>query len=398
MKKHLIPYWAAAAVILAYTPAETQETTEKIVSSDQPAGTIDASLANEVNVAIGRGLDWLAAQQKEDGSWSDSNFPALTGLALQPFINSKHPDKDKIIEKAVNFIKTYVRDNGGIYKEVPGRKGGGLSNYNTAICMMALHATGRKDLAPIILKARKFVASSQYLSGIDDYRGGFGYDKDTNRAYTDLLNTYYSAEAMAKTKDVEDLRNKSEKPVDIDKKELLKSIERLQNKPEAGPDDAGGMFYNPKDPKAGTTTNANNVVVFRSYASITYAGMLAMIYADLPKDDPRVLSAFDWARKHWTLEENPGMGAQGLYFFYNILSKCLSALDKDLIPVKDNKFVNWREDLAEKLVNLQKIDEKTGTGYWENTINRYMEEDKVLVTAYTLLALQLAAGDSTRVK
>lgn len=363
------------------------ETGTTMVSSQVPAGTISTSLSNEARAALNRGLDWLVAQQKPDGSWSNPDFPALTGLALWSLARNAEPARKPAIDKAVKFILSCVQTNGGIYRDVPGRKGGGLSNYNTAICMTALHATRDPALAPVVLRARAFIAGGQHL-GDDSYKGGFGYDRDTGRAYTDLLNTFYAAEAMYQTADAEDLRGKGEKRVDINWAETVKFIERMQNKPESGDENVGGFYYNPSDPKAGATTNAQGVVVFRSYGSITYAGMLALVYANVGRDDTRVRSAMDWASRHWTLEENPGMGADGLYFFYNILSRSLAASGRDVVERPDKSLVNWREELARKLVALQKVDSKTGQGFWLNSTGRYWENDPVLVTAYSLLALK----------
>lgn len=69
--------------------------------------------------------------------------------------------------------------------------------------MTALHATGCPDLTPVVLRARTDAAGAQYL-GDDEYRGGFGYDSSTQRAYTDLLNTFYAAQAMRTTADAEE--------------------------------------------------------------------------------------------------------------------------------------------------------------------------------------------------
>ena len=52
---------------------------------------------------------------------------------------------------------------------------------------------------------------------------------------------------------------------------------------------------------------------------MTYAGLLAMIYANVSPQDVRVRSALDWAMRQWSLEENPGMGQEGLYFFCQFL-------------------------------------------------------------------------------
>lgn len=359
-----------------------------INSSTQPAGTLPVSVANEVNAAIDRGLDWLAAQQKEDGSWSNKSFPALTALALQSFTNGKHPRRNEIIQKARAYILSCAHEDGGIFVEVKDRQGGGLSNYNTAICMTALHSIGDRSLAPVIQKARKFVASSQY-TGDDIYKGGFGYDRVTDRQYTDLLNTFYSAEAMRITGDVEDTRDISETRSDINWQATIAYIEQMQNKPQSGAENAGGFFYKPGESKAGSTTNADGVIVFRSYGSMTYVGMLSLIYANVPRDDPRVLSAFHWSARHWSLEENPGMGANGMYFFYNILAKSLNAFGRDLIPSADGSFIDWRKEFALKMLSLQKIDPKTGQGYWQNDSGRFWENDPVLSTAYALIALEM---------
>jgi squalene-hopene/tetraprenyl-beta-curcumene cyclase len=375
-------------VVLSTTRCAAAEPTAGItLTSVQPAaGTIPESLAHEVNAAIDRGLDWLAANQKEDGSWSKSDFPALTALPLWAFTATEHAQRKAAVEKAVKFILGCVQENGGIYRDVKGVKGGGLSNYNTAICMTALHATGDQSLTKTILAARRFLAGSQHF-GDDVYKGGFGYDRDTGRAYTDLMNTYYTVEAMSRTAGVEDQRPKGEKRADIDWTETVKYIERMQNKPESGDENAGGFYYNPSDPKAGASTNAAGVVVFRSYGSITYAGMLALIYAGVTRDDVRVKSALDWSTKHWSLDENPGMGQQGVYFFYNILSKALAAARCDSITRNDGSMLNWRIEMANKLVSLQKTD-PNGRGYWENPTGRYWENDPVLTTAYCLLALE----------
>lgn len=379
----------ALVIITAGALAGANAAEQTLISADQPPGTVHTSLGEEAHAAVSRGLDWLAAHQKEDGSWSNGDFPALTALPLWAFTQSRHPKKDEIIRRAVSYILTCAHDDGSIYREVEGRKGGGLSNYNTAICMTALHAVGDPALAPVILKAREFIAESQHF-GDDIYRGGFGYDRSTRRAYTDLLNTFYAVQAMKLTQDVEDRRPEGEPHADIDWSETVKFIERMQNKPAAGSENAGGFYYNPTDPKAGTTTNKEGVVVFRAYGSITYAGMLALVYADIDRSDVRVQSAFDWAAKHWTLKENPGMGDQGLYFFYNVLSRCLDAYGRDLVPIENGEPVNWREALIAKIVALQKIEPDNGQGYWVNDVSRYWEGDPVLVTAYTLLALESA--------
>src|SRR6185369_601865 len=97
---------------------------------------------------------------------------------------------------------------------------------------------------------------------------------------------------------------------------------------------------------AGSQTNANGRVALRSYGSISYAGLLSYIYCDLKPDDARVRAVFDWLRKNYTLEENPRMGPQGLFFYFHTMSKALSLYGVDDLELADGKKVNWRHDLA----------------------------------------------------
>lgn len=373
----LLTVWAAASAAADMDMASKQAA----------SGQLDVSLRNEVQAAVERGLSWLTTRQRDDGTWSNRRFPALTALVVQAYLATDQSDKDKVLPAALQYLTSCVQPDGGIYVDVPGRKGGGLSNYNTAICMTALYATGDADYTRIVQNARTFVAQGQHF-GDDEYKGGFGYDKSTGRTYTDLMNTTYAVQAMRMTQSVEDRRPVGEKRAEIDWGEAAAFISRMQNPPGTGAE-AGGFFYNPSDPKAGTTTNATGAVTFRSYGSMTYSGLLALIYANVSRDDPRVRSAFDWAAKHWTLKENPGMGMQGLYFFYNVLSRSLDAYGQDLVPATGGALIDWRIKLARRLVSLQKIDPDTGGGYWVNDTGRFWESDPVLVTAYSILALQL---------
>ena len=366
------------------------------------AGGVDKSLANEARAAIERGMSWLLAQQNEDGHWSSADFPALTALPLWALAEGGSDNKEAI-DKAVKFILSCAQDDGSICHapvEDKNKHEGGLCNYNTALSMVALHALGDPILNTQVLKARHYLAGSQHLGG-DIYNGGMGYDAEHGQPYADLSNSYISYEAMRLTQDLEDLRTGESKPADLDWAAARQFVSRVQNLPGSNdqpwatdlPEERGGFAYNAVSSKAGSSTNAEGKVYLRSYGSMTYAGLLSFIYASVDKSDERVTSAFDWATKHWTLDENPGMGGEGLFYFYNVLTKALAAYGQDVITIRDEKQINWRNELIRKLVNLQKVDAKTGSGFWVNDAGRWMEADPVLVTAYALLALEIALGE-----
>ena len=125
-------------------------------------------------------------------------------------------------------------------------------------------------------------------------------------------------------------------------------------------------------------------MALRSYGSISYAGLLSYIYANLKKDDPRVAAVFDWLRQNYTLEENPGMGPQGLYYYLHTMAKALSLYGVDTLELRNGAKINWRKELAMKLINLQQND-----GSWSNGNGRWWERDPNLVTAYAVIALEM---------
>jgi len=121
----------------------------------------------------------------------------------------------------------------------------------------------------------------------------------------------------------------------------------------------------------------------RSLGAMTYSGLKSFLYAGVKKDDPRVQAAVGWVRKNYTLEENPGMGKAGLYYYYHTFAKAMDLLGED--PFVDAKGVkhDWRQELFQ---TLQKKQEANGS--WRNNGERTFAEDNPdLSTAFALLSL-----------
>lgn len=324
-----------------------------------------------LEAAVTNGVNFLLAQQSSDGHWSDPQMPALTALPLWAL--AANGAERSSLTNAAAFVLATQREDGGFYVPKPGRGGSGLGNYNTSVCLSALFDSGLAPAASL-LKARSYIASSQ-LVGDDTMAGGFGYDKISRRRYADLSNTSYAMSAMAKTASLEELRTSGQK-ADLDWDKALSFVENLMKK--EGPD-AGGAAYNERTPQAGTSTNQQGRVHLRAYGSMTYAAVLSMCSAKLSKGDPRVRQSLEYLTKNWSVEENPGMGNQGLYYFYDIMARALAAAEIDEVGGH-----RWKEELATRLVSLQKPD-----GSWSNDNNRFWEADPVLCTSFALLVLSL---------
>ena len=105
--------------------------------------------------------------------------------------------------------------------------------------------------------------------------------------------------------------------------------------------------------------------------------------AGLSKDDPRVQSAVRWIRAHYTLEENPGMGQAGLYYYYHTFAKAMTALGEDQFEDARKVKHDWRKELLEALKKRQRAD-----GSFVNKGDRaFGEGDPNLATAFALLTL-----------
>jgi squalene-hopene/tetraprenyl-beta-curcumene cyclase len=146
----------------------------------------------------------------------------------------------------------------------------------------------------------------------------------------------------------------------------------------------GGFIYtaaNGGQSMAGDATGGG----LRSYASMTYAGLKSMIYAGLARNDPRVKAALTYISQHYTLDENPGLGQQGLFYYYHTFAKTMAVLGEPTLTDAAGLSHDWRAELVAALAKRQQRE-----GSWVNAADRFMEGDPNLVTAYALLALAYA--------
>ncbi|MEO8614216.1 MAG: prenyltransferase/squalene oxidase repeat-containing protein [Luteolibacter sp.] len=348
------------------------------------------SLKQEMRQSIARGNAWLKSQQKPDGTWDDEGLPAFTALVLtaatrDPNIDRKAPFPEHI-EKGYNWLLGQQKEDGGIYNR-------GLSVYNTATAVTALVSAGRENYDPAIIKARKHLIDNQWDIGqkketdnLND--GGVGYGSKND--HTDMSNTYLAIEALALSKKVIEDSKHGDQP-DLDWGAAVRFLSRCQNlegsndQPWASsdPKNKGGFIYAPGESKAGEDKLPDGRTALRSYGSMSYAGLLSFIYAKLGPDDPRVVAVKEWLGKNYTLDENPGMGSQGIYYYYQTMSKALAAANIDTLKLENGKEADWRKDLGEKILTTQREN-----GSWVNDNGRWMESNPILVTAYTVLSLE----------
>ena len=382
MKNHWVIRVVAAAfagllVFQAWGAAPAEQTKKEDPIPDE--------IRSKGKEAIDRGLRYLRSQQDKDGSWR--HHTGITALALKAFASSprKYREKDgPWMRKPVEFILAAQQKSGGIYtRELP--------NYNTAVAVWALASLENPKYKPVLDKAQKFLLGLQldesqgYEPGKDIMYGGAGYGGDER---PDMSNSSFWAAAMKATDLPEDdpaWKKMVEFVSKCQQSSATNPLKKMDVKLEHPIGNDGGALYYPDYSSVGTVKLPDGRVVWRSYGSMTYAMIMSFLYARVDPKDPRVVAAVDWVKKNYTLDENPGAGAQGLYYYYYTFAKAMRAYGEPTITDAAGATHNWRVDLIEKLASLQRED-----GSWVNTNKRWWENDPVLCTAYAVLALNEA--------
>lgn len=331
----------------------------------------------DVAALVDKGAAFLAKSQAEDGSFTKQAGPGVTALVAAGLLNNGKSADDPVVAKALKYVEGFVKPDGGIYPD-----GSRHQNYETCIAMVAFKAAnddGRYDA--LLENAEKYIKKQQWdedegVSQEEEAYGGAGYG---SKSRPDLSNTTFL---------IDTLRTIGRDADDEAIQRALIFVSRCQNAEGAhnqtkfaslNPD--GGFFYTVAaggQSEAGELPNGG----LRSYGSMTYAGLKSMVHAGVDKDDPRVKVARAWIQNHWTLDENPGIGSAGLYYYLHMFAKTMAALGEKTIVDAKGASHDWREELAGVLAERQKPD-----GSWTNENERWMESDANLVTGYALLSL-----------
>ncbi|MGD9722380.1 MAG: prenyltransferase/squalene oxidase repeat-containing protein [Pirellulales bacterium] len=327
--------------------------------------------------AVSKAIEFLRASQGADGSFSGKAGPGFTAVVATSILRHGRGGDDPLLAKSLQNLAGFVQADGGIY--APDSR---IKTYETSLglmCFAAANRDGKYD--KIIAGAQQFLKGGQYGATDDTSEsnvnyGGAGYGGNTR---PDLSNTAFLLDA---------LQSAGAKSDDEAVQRALVFVSRCQNletehntTPFAAQINDGGFFYSPAGEGASPAGKSDNGGL-RSYGSMTYAGLKSMVYAGLKPDDPRVKAALDWLAKHYTLDENPGLGQAGLYYYYNLMANALQAVDQPTFKDASGAMHDWRQEMTAALLARQRPN-----GSWVNDDRRWMEGDPNLSTAFALLAL-----------
>ena len=345
--------------------------------------------------AVAKGGAFLLSKCK-DGKFDgrpgtpDPGITALAIGALQCLPEPRPKEVQTAVDQGLAWLASLQKKDGSIHD-------GEMANYVTSASILALARAKKEELRPVIEKARDFLVALQAddaegYSPDHPYYGGNSYG---NEERPDLSNVQMALEALAAS------GLEKENPA---YKRALVFLSRCQNRSESNtmsvPTDAGtvvagddgGGIYAPGNSKAGTIELPDGRKVARSYGSMSYALLKSFIFAGLSKDDPRMQACWEWLKKNYTLDVNPGFEAsrdpaapyQGLFYYFHTMAKALDLYGEETIQDAQGKPHAWRKELCGRLVGMQsKVD-----GSWKNENSpRWWEANPLLATSYALLSL-----------
>ena len=383
------------------------------IAADAAEVPVSAECFDAARTAIDKGLSFLRSSQAASGAWmegtttkgseaakaSDAASIAVTGLVIRAFAQAGRTEAN---EPAVRRgVARMIEGTGGAGAFDPDPSGG-LGTYVASCCVLGLASLDSPDRAETMQRMVAWLRVSQWdqAEGVrpeQDWFGGVGYGK---HGRPDLSNTQMMLEALHESGAVAD---------DDAVRRALAFVARCQNSKgaesaawaNAGSGDGGFVYtvanggesfaseiagegrYGEKMPP-GTRS-------LRSYGSMTYAGYKSLLFAGLSRDDPRVQAAMAWIASHWTLQENPGLGQQGRFYYLMAMSRAMTASGQGMIRDASGTEHDWRCELVQAVTAAQRSD-----GSWINPQDRWMEGQPDLVTAYALLALEEAIKPSRR--
>ncbi|MBX3358188.1 MAG: hypothetical protein KF745_07150 [Phycisphaeraceae bacterium] len=415
----LVASMAVGSIVLGATGQPEKPAAGGAADAAATGSGLDAAHRAKARAMMDKAVAYLrSTQDGASGGWNvppadgkKPHLPAITGLVVNGMLLDPAVARDDAaVMSGAKYLLNFQQADGGIYDRV-------MPSYNTSISLSALAKVNTPQAKAAIKPAQDFLRRLQYSEDSDPavggpeaskpvtrtnpYYGGIGYG---GGGRPDMSNLGFMLQA---------LHDSGVAAEDKAFQRALVFLERCQMSGDVNDQEyakgstQGGFIYSTSENKdkvgsgeskaaviEETMDDGTKVSRLRAYGSITYVGFKSYLYANLARNDKRVVEALGWIKDNYTLAENPGVGMEGMYYYFVMFSRALSAWGEEAIVASAPKGDgggsaeprNWRHDLIDRLAELQNED-----GSFKSVNNRWMEGDPVLITAYALTALGAAA-------
>ncbi|MFN3191815.1 MAG: prenyltransferase/squalene oxidase repeat-containing protein [Aureliella sp.] len=336
----------AAGKIAVPTPAFQQRIDR--AKDRQSLGAASAEPQSEL--AIERGLEFLARHQREDGSWRLQDFDtrvlmtsdtAATGLALLAFQGAGYTHKNfkyaEVCSKAIDFLRTHQAANGDLYiKQNPASdQNAWLYSHGIAAIAMceAYGMTQDPELRDPAQRCIDFIMSSQDpVAGGWRYRPGSGSDTSVSGWFMMAL--------------------KSGKLAGLDVKET--TLSRLRNYLDRSQDPEGMAHLYRYNPDAADTPQQRHGL--KPTAVMTSVGLLMRLYTDWGVTKPEMQAGAEYLLDHLPQNGTRERSRRDTYYWYYATQV--------MFQVGGEPWARWRDSLYPLLLESQIIDGEN-EGSWD---------------------------------
>lgn len=301
----------------------------------------ETSAEPQTELAIERGLAFLARHQREDGSWRLQDFDtevlmtsdtAATGLALLAFQGAGYTHKDfkyaEVCEKAIQFLRERQKTNGDLYipQNPASDQNAWLYSHGIAAIAMceAYGMTQDPELRDPAQRAVDFIATSQ-----DKRRGGWRYSPGVG-SDTSVSGWFMMALMSAKLAGLQ-----------VDESVLV----RLRGYLELSQDPAGNEHLYRYNPYA-----ADNDVQghgLRPTSVMTSVGLLMRLYTGWGRDEPAMQAGAEHLLQNLPAEGTVKQSKRDTYYWYYATQV--------MFHMGGETWDTWHDELYPMLINNQVI-------------------------------------------
>jgi hypothetical protein len=334
---------------------------------------------------LARAAEYLWGRQADDGGWHSHTYGLLrSGQSLTPFVlealleipEEVYPVPQAKVDRALAFIRNHTQSDGVLGMDDPGIPD--YPNYSTALAVSVLCRVRRPGWEMQVQRMVDYLRTQQFTEqngwhSADPVYGAWGMGggrrMPPDTGHVDLSMTRYVLQA---------LRAGGLPASDRVFEPARAFVERCQNfDPKHPADSDGGFFFSTTE--FDTNKAGHDGKRFRSYGTTTADGILALLAAGSPPDDPHIAAAQQWLASHHRDMEVPGfVGAayqrwpRGLAFYYS----CASTQAFRSLRVEAGSGV------ADGLKRTQRAD-----GSWANPENLVKEDDPLIATGFAIRTL-----------
>lgn len=420
--RHLVCY-----LLLAFTFGCNLENTSSLVNPGRPSGPTLAVHRGELQDAdqqLSQAAAWLWSQQAADGGWHSEQYALLkSGQAYTPFVlhilldvpTSTYEPPVGGVQRALQFLRRQINEQGILGLADPDVLE--YPNYATSYALRCFLQAGTVEDQALIKRMTGYLVKQQYREangfGPDHLaHGGWGFGgvlKDGHPGHMDLAHTRRVLEALRLTGSINtDVSNRARVFLGLVQRDPNdpRPQPSLQHAPLPGWDHStpvsagilsripfdGGFYFSPivLNANKGRETSGPAASHFRSYASATCDGILALLATGVDSQDSRIQAALHWLQQHPNIhypagipQEHPEPWGEAIHFYH--LSVRAEVGNRLKLPG------SWKADIIHELASRQASD-----GSYRNKMSALMkEDDSLLATALAVQALKHVANEVT---